>query len=123
MMKIKFIERIKEYFKQERTTTLTHFDVKFKTSDGEFHKYTNLRWIDEYNIDCNGLDFYLQQRGDSLIDDNKTVYPINNIISIKAINIKTIENAKVIYDKWLGEYIRRTYYSDDEIEIISKEEL
>ena len=104
--------KIKEWNKPI-LTTLTHYKIHFKTIDGEEHTYSYMASCNERIISCSALEYYLIGK-EMLKDDDKVMYPMTNIVSIRAEKDEEIFDVVEINDL-------KVWYQSDEIEIYKGE--
>lgn len=109
-------DKIKKFLEPE-TVTLTHYIIKFRTVDGVDHEFNRMSYIDENAIICSPLEYYLIGK-EYLKDDEGVFYPMNNIISIRAVKDETINN---VVEKSYGGSFRYTWYCKGDIEIYNEE--
>lgn len=116
----KFFNKTKEKVKEIKkpvTTTLYHYDLEFKTVDGEKHKFTNMCYGDPSTLVHKDLVRYYLIGADYLEDDEGTKYPMSNIISITPIETGKIDNVKVKGGDW-----SYTWYQKKDIKIYEEKE-
>lgn len=85
--------------------------------DGIEHEFNKLNYIDENTMCCSVGEYYLIGK-DFLEDDEKNIYPIENIQKIRFDLVDVKEN---VIEKYRYGSIRYIWYSKDMIEIYSDE--
>ena len=90
----------KMFFKREKEMIpVIHYSAKFKTIDGEEHVFNHFRYADPSSIRCTIPEFIMigVKSDGYLADNNGTMYPLNNIISISWTQDDTAEVEKEPY--------------------------
>lgn len=96
--------------------TLTGFDIEFTTLDGAKHIFSRVNYMDENTlIDRDGLHYYICDKK-FLKDDDGVIYPMENIISIRKVNVQLLTNVKAKHIP--GTCYNKTYYPEEDIEFI-----
>ena len=127
-MSMKLIEKIINITNKYKTvlkelkkpplTTLYHYDIEFKTVDGETHRFSKMCYGDPLELINEDLcKTYLILNNDFLEDNNGIKYPMTNIVSIRPILTDTVENVIKVLDYHFGEKYYKVWYQLNEIEI------